>query len=57
MIRLLNEGNNLRELDSFDSEHPKYILDWNDSVNPGPLTLYRIIYKDGSKGGMVRVIR
>ena len=54
MIRLLNEGNELRELDEFDSEHPKYILDWNDSIDlEGHTTLYRIIYKSGHKGGFL----
>lgn len=53
MIRLLNEGNELRELDSFDSEHPKYILDWNESTSVLGCTLYRIIYRNGRKGGFL----
>lgn len=49
MIRLLEDEN---ALDQFDADHPKYILDWNDTERLADGTkLYRIIYKDGTKEG------
>jgi len=49
----INEATGKRELDKFDSKHSKYILDWNEfkKVYDNKFTVYRIIYKDGSKGG------
>ena len=41
--------------DRFNSEErPKYVLDWDDSVQHNGETLYRIIYRDGSKGGWIQ---
>lgn len=55
--------NSPRELDKFNREHPKYILDWNRCLKrrcpsgskhfyeDGMMRLYRIVYKDGTVGG------
>lgn len=41
--------------DRFNSEErPKYVLDWDDSIQHNGKNLYRIIYRDGSKGGWIQ---
>jgi len=45
-----------RQLDEFDSKHPKYILDWNNSLDWKGHTLYKVVYKNSftdQEGGWI----
>jgi len=37
--------------DSFDLEHPKYILDYSNTLSYDGRTLYKVLYYDGVEGG------